>query len=232
MTASAHQNMHCLHHLICSVAVACHLRLACTATSLARGDPRPPWNNIPSANAHHAKAHSCNSSIQVLQALHETKQECAYVQEQAQQLHEERIKHLPVYETTGQVIDQPHTLRASSASVQSLYSELFLGHSVSKRPDTAYEGMGSVVASSLISSAAISCADSDTSKESVPLCGSSLHAAGGGGQQGLVQPGSVASPCCIKEVDGCQVGPSPPMKGCRKVRPSPKSRQLSQSAWL
>jgi len=159
------------------------------------------------------------------------------VQAQEQQLHEKRIRQLSVSQNSAQVSQQCDAFRASSSSLQSLASQRSVTGSFSKRPDTAYEGRLAASASGLQSSAAgsvrSSYADSDTGSLGFSLAPQSdtpqaVYAQSH--QAGPVCKDEWVSQSCSTGIKSCQPTPPgqcPPPKRGSKVRPSPKSRQLS-----
>jgi len=164
------------------------------------------------------------------------------VQEQEQQLHEKRIRQLSVCQDSAQVPQQGGAFRASSTSLQSLASQPSMTGSFRKRPDTAYEGRLAASAGGLQSSAAgsfrSSYADSDTGRLHFPLASQSdmsQAVCAQSHQEGPVCSDEWVSQLCSTGIKSCQPTPTgqhPPAKRDSKVKPSPKSRQLSQHAWV
>ena len=162
------------------------------------------------------------------------------MQEQEQQLHKKRIQQLSVSQDNAQVSQQDCAFRASFTSLQSLASQTSVTGSFRKRPDTAYEGRLAASASGLQSSAAgsvrSSYADSDTGSVDFPstsqsdtpqaVCAQSHQAGPVCSDEWMSQSCSTGIKCC----QPIQPGQILPSKRDRKLRPSPKSRQLSQSA--
>ncbi len=164
------------------------------------------------------------------------------MQEQAQQLHEKRIQQLSVSQDSAQVSQQDYGFRASSTSLQSLASQTSVTGSFRKRPDTAYEGRLAASASGLQSPAAgsvsSSYADNDTGNLDFPSASQSdmsqaVYAQSH--QAGPVCTGEWMSESCSPGINSCQPTPTgqhPPAKRDSKVKPSPKSCQVSQHAWV
>ena len=160
------------------------------------------------------------------------------MQEQEQQLHKKRIQQLSVSQDSAQI--QNYGFRASSTSLQTLASQTSVTSSFRKRPDTAYEGRLAVsgLQSSAAGSVRSSYADTDTGSLDFPLGSQSdmsqavyAHSH----QAGPVCSDEWMSESCSTGIKGCQPTPPgqhPPPKKDSKVKPSPKSRQLSQHAWL
>ncbi|DBA98448.1 TPA: hypothetical protein ACH3X3_012450 [Trebouxia sp. C0006] len=163
-------------------------------------------------------------------------------EEQAQQLHEKQIQQLSVSQDSAQVSQQDYGFRASSTSLQSLASQTSVTGSFRKRPDTAYEGRLAASASGLQSPAAgsvsSSYADNDTGNLDFPSASQSdmsqaVYAQSH--QAGPVCTGEWMSESCSPGINSCQPTPTgqhPPAKRDSKVKPSPKSCQVSQHAWV
>ena len=162
------------------------------------------------------------------------------VQEQEQQLHEKRVKHCSIGQNSLQHQEQPDGVGSSTFSLQMLQSARLLDNSINKRPDTAYEGRLAALAGDLqlstAGSAATSYADCDASSFAAPAACDTIQAGREISQQAeLHLSDALLAQSCSTVVKGCESAsldkPAPPIRD-GKIRPSPKSRQLSQNVWL
>lgn len=121
-----------------------------------------------------------------------------------------------------------------------LQSARLLDNSINKRPDTAYEGRLAALAGDLqlstAGSAATSYADCDASSFAAPAACDTIQAGREISQQAeLHLSDALLAQSCSTVVKGCESAsldkPAPPIRD-GKIRPSPKSRQLSQNVWL
>ncbi len=157
------------------------------------------------------------------------------VQEQEQQLHEKRVRQLLVNQGSSPLVDHSDIMRSSSSSLLSVYCERSLNDSISRRPDTAYEGRlgASALQASAAASAASSYADNNVGTCScAPGRDGAQAKAGSNTQHALDMVKELNLQSCSTICESSQPKPPPPTKGSSRARPSPKSRQLSHNAWL
>ena len=138
-------------------------------------------------------------------------------------------------ETTSQITIQSDPLRSSSSSLWSEPSGTSLRHSISKRPDTAFEG-----APAVSGDPSAICVPDDCGNVSISRPGSSAvqhndqHTSKSSSQQRLqtvdssVSKSAVCKTALLREHS---VRPQPPGRIGGRSQPSPKTRQLSQTAF-